>query len=186
MAILTLWAWHVYVFVPLLAPCEGSSAFDRFRRMMGFGAREFAIAVALVAIASSVTLYVRYRSEDGSQAPERRTRHRMCVALAAIVSAALVAGARWMVPLLIEAYSSLGADLPTLTLALFSTYEYWMVILLACLAGLIYAFVRSDYSERQLQIALNGVIGLVVALNLLSSALLFAAVGPLRTLGCVV
>jgi len=194
MAIISLWAWHLFVLTPYLAPCEGYRNFERFRQTMGFGVREFAIAIALVAIASSVALYLRYRTLNGMPAPERRKRLRLCVAIAAVVSAPLAAAAYWIVPLLREAHFGLGADLPTPTLAavfavpygLFLPLAYWMALPLASVAGLLYVNIRSEYSEAQLRIALNGAVGLIILLNVVSSAFVVAALAPLRKLGCAV
>lgn len=184
-SILTLWAWYLFLLV-ILAPCEGSRNFDRFRQMIGFGVWEFTIAIALVAIASSVVLYLRFRTVNGSPAPDQRKCLRLCVAICTVVSAPLAAGAYWLVPLLRYAHFGFGADLPAPTLALVFSYQYLLALPLACVAALLFVNIRSEYSEARLRIALNGVVGLIVLLNLASGAFVYAVFAPLRTLGCAV
>ena len=183
MAILSLWAWHLFILTVSLAICEGNRNFERFRQTTGFGVPEFEIAITLVAIASSVALYLRYRTVNALPAPDRRASLQFCAAVSTVVSAALAAGAYWMVAQLRELFP---LDLPTPTLVLLYTYQYWIVLPLACAAGLFYVNIRREYSERQMQIALTGAVAVIILLNMASSAFVVAALAPFRTLGCVV
>jgi len=187
MTILTLWAWHLLILSPFLATkCSEQRSLDQLRQVAGFGFWDFVIATALVAIASSFALFLRYRMVNGSPLPDRRTFLRISVAGATVVSVVLAAGVYWIVPLLREAYSTFGAALPAPTLVLLDTYQYWTVLPLACVVGFLYVRMRDQYSEGQLQIALNGAVGLIILLNVASSTFLFSALAPVKTMcGCV-
>jgi hypothetical protein len=53
-------------------------------------------------------------------------------------------------------------------------------------AGLLCVALKDRYSERQLQFALTGAVALIVLLNVASSAFLFSALAPVKTMcGCV-
>jgi hypothetical protein len=188
MAIVTLLAWHLLV-LSLFLPSDFFSRYrglDRFRQAVGFGFWEFVIATSLVAIASCFALFWRYRMVNGSPAAVRRRFLRLCVAGATVVSVALAAGAYWIVPHLGEVYSTFGVDLPAPTLLLRDMYRYWIALPLACVLGLLYVGIRDQYSERQLQIALNSAVGLVILLNLAASIFLFSMLAPFLRLGqCV-
>jgi len=183
MAISTLWAWHLLVLSPFLAnTCMGYRNLDTLRQVLGFGFREFVIASVLVATASSCALFLRYRTVDNSSMQDRRTFLRLAVAGAAVVSVVLVAGMYWIVPLLRDAYSTFGADLPVPTLVLIKTYQYWLILPCASVAGYLYVRWRDQYCERQLQIALNAAVGLIFLLNIASGTFIFSALAPLMTL----
>lgn len=187
MTIVTLWAWHLLILSPFLTiKCSEQRSLDYLRQAVGFGFWEFVIAIALVATASSFALVLRYRAMNGSLAPARHTLLRLSFAGATVVSIALAAGAYWAGPRLREAYGRFGADLPAPSLVLLDTYQYLMVFPLVCVIGFFYVNTRVQYSERQLQIALNTAIGLVVLLNFASSIFVFSALAPVKTMcGCV-
>ena len=187
MAILTLWAWHLLVLSPFLATsCSEQRNLDRLREVAGFGLPEFVIAAVLVASASSFALASRYPRANGSAVSHRRTLLRLAVAGATAVAVALAAGAYWTVPHLSEAYAMLGPDLPSPTLVLLDAHEYWALLPLACVTALLYVGLKERYSERQLQLAMNGTVGLIVLLNVASSLFLFSAFAPIKTMcGCV-
>ncbi len=183
MAILTVWAWHLLVLSPFLATtCSEHKSLDKLREVVGFGLREFVIAIALVVIASSFALFFRYRKLNGLPAQSQRTFLRLFVASATAVSIALGAGAYWMVPRLRDAFVSFGADLPVPTLVLLDTYQYWMVFPIACVVGLIWVTAKRQYTDSELRIALNGALGLIILLNVLLSSLLFSAFAPVKTM----
>jgi hypothetical protein len=56
-------------------------------------------------------------------------------------------------------------------------------------AGLLCVGLKDRYSERQLQFALTGAVALIVLLNVASSAFLFSALAPVKTMcggpGCL-
>jgi hypothetical protein len=188
MTILTLWAWHLLILSPFLATeCSEQRSLDQLRQAAGFGFWEFAIAMGLVATASSFALVLRYRTVNGLPAPDRRTFLRLSFAGATVVSIALAAGAYWIVPFLHETFARFGADLPAPTLLLLDTYQYWVILPLACAIGFLYIRKPDHPSEDKLQIALNGAVGLIILLNVASSAFVFSALAPIKTsCGCVV
>ncbi len=183
LTILTLWAWHLLILSPFMATeCSEQRSLDQLRQAAGFGFWEFAIAIGLVATASSFALFLRYRTVNGSPAPNQRAFLRLSFVGATVVCVALAAGAYWMVPFL----ARLGADLPAPTLLLLDTYQYWVILPLVCVIGLLY-FRNPDYpSDGNLHIALNVAVGLIILLNIASSAFVFSALAPVKTsCGCV-
>jgi hypothetical protein len=187
MAILTVWAWHLLAVSPVLrSTCSEQKGLDRLHEALGFGFREFVIALALLATASSVALFLRYRKSTGSPARDPRTSLRLFVAGAAGASIALTVGVYWMVPLLRDAFANFGAELPQPTFLLVDTYQYWIVLLLACVAGVLYLAMKRQYTDGQLRIALNGALGLIILVNVLAGAVAFTTFLPvLQLCACV-
>ena len=79
-------------------------------------------------------------------------------------------------------YARFGADLPAPTLILFDAYQYLAALPVLFVASLIFVAVRNQYNERQMNIALNGAVGLIIFFNLLFSAFVFSALAPIKTL----
>ena len=187
MAIVTLWAWHLLTISPFLATkCSEQRSLDHLLQVVGFGLWEFVIAIALVATASSIALFMRYRTVNSLPAADRTIFLRLSVAGATVVFVALAAGVYWIGPRLREAYVQFGADLPAPSLVLLDTHQYWMVFPIACAIGFLYVQRKNQFSESQLQFALNAAIGLIILLNVASSIFLFSALAPVKTMcGCV-
>lgn len=187
LAILTLWAWHLLILSPFFATeCSEQRGLDQLREAAGFGFWEFAIVIGLVATASSFALFLRYRTVNGSSAPDQRTLLRLSFAGVTVIFVVLARGAYWIVPFLHETFARFGADLPAPTLLLLDTYQYWVILPIACVIGFLHVRRPDHPSEGNLQIALNVVVGLIILLNVASSAFVFSVLAPVKTsCGCV-
>ena len=180
MTILSGWAWHLLLLTPFLATaCSESKSLDQLRQVLGVGLAELVIAIVLVALASSWAVFLRYRVSNRLPMEGRRRFLRLLIAGATAASIVLSAAALFATPLLRDAY---GPDLPMPTLVLFDAYRYLAVLPVPFIASLIFVAVRNLYDERQMNIALNGAVALIIFFNLLFSAFVFSALAPVKTM----
>lgn len=182
-AMATLWAWHLLILWPFLATeCNEAERLEALRLATGFGLFEFMAPIVLVALASSVALYFRYRRLDARNVVAARRFLQLLLAAVAAGSVVLSAAALLALPHLREGYSQLGADLPLATMALLGSYAYWIAFPVICIACLGLVLWRRAFVDRHIRIALAGGLLLLLTLNILLDAFAASALAPAKTL----
>jgi hypothetical protein len=186
LGIATLWAWQLFVIAPVLAPaCGGIFREELWMESIGLFLGFIAGIVAL-GIATSIVLHRRYRVVPAATSEARRIFLVRTLSGASLLAVLLSAAVYVIAPMLLKTYAALGADLPGPTLALLAGYEHAALLAVPFVAALLYAAVRRRWDERQLDAALTSAIGLLIALNVCASGLMFAAYAPmLKLCSCV-
>lgn len=187
LAIATFWAWQLLVISPVLAPaCGGLTREGLWAKPVGLGFLGFVAGIVVLGIATSIAMYRRYRVMPGLGWEARRAFLLRLLAGTTLVAVLLTAGTYAVAPMFQEIYTSFGADLPAPTLALLAGYPFIALAALPFIAALLYAARRTRYSDSQLSAGLNGAIGLLIAVNVLMSTLMFTFFAPmLKMCGCV-
>lgn len=187
LAIATLWAWQLLVITPVLAPaCGGLTRESLWFKPAGLAFLGIVASILVLGALTSIAMYRRYRIVPHLGLVARRAFFLRLLAGATLVAVLLTAGTYVGVPIIRDNFALFGADLPAPTLALFAGYSYAPLAALPFIAVLLYAANKTGYSDTQLNTFLNRAIGLLIAVNALTSALMFAFFAPmLKACTCV-
>ena len=187
LAIATLWAWQLLVIAPVLAPaCGGLTRQGLWFEPAGLGFLVFIAFIVILGIATSVAMYRCYRVGADLDRATRRARILWLLGCTALLVVLMTAGTHIAAPKYQAMYASFGTDLPAPTLALLAGYPYAWLACLPFIAAFLYATARTWPGDGQLRAGLNIAIGVLAGVNVLASALMFAAYAPmLKLCGCV-
>ncbi len=183
LTVASLFAWHLLVLTPFLTnTCSEGKRLAALRQVTGFGLPECAIALVIIAIASSIALFIRYRRVEENSSLAVRRFLMMLAAGATALSTALWLGALAVVPRLGPAYGSLAADLPMQTMLLLDYYHFLAAIPLVCLAGLLRIAMRQDSGGGRGGRSLKVAMVLLVFVNVYAAVLVLAVLSPVKTM----
>jgi len=180
MGIATLWAWQLYVLLPV------AKFVERWTDPIGFGFLLVLTGVVALGIVTSIMMYLRYRVVDGLGQDAQQAVLRGFVAGTTVLVVLLVAGIYVVAPEMREFYLKHYGNLPGPAVALAHGYHYAGLIALPFVVAWVYAGSRSWHDAGQLRAGLDGALALLIIANLLLSALAFTTYTPLlKGLRCV-